>query len=246
MAFKDYFSRQATDYAVYRPRYPAALFAWLAQQCAHRDLAWDCAAGNGQAAIALASHFQHVIATDGSADQLRQAEKHPKVTYREALAEQSGLADNTLDLITVAQAAHWFELDQFYSEAKRVLKPGGMLTIWCYGLFTLNSPAIDRLLENFYSNTLEPFWPPERRIVEAGYRTLPFPFEELSAPSFSMHVAWTLPQLLGYLSTWSGTQNFIAAHRHNPLEDLAAQLAVVWEGDRRHITWPIHLRSGYL
>ena len=246
MTFKDYFSRQAADYATYRPRYPADLFAWLGQQCQQRTLAWDCATGNGQAAIALTQYFQQIIATDGSADQLSQATRHPQITYRIALAEQSELHPQTMDLITVAQAVHWFQLEKFYAEVHRVLQPKGLLAVWCYGVPILDSSPLDAVLVDFYRNTLEPFWPPERRIVEAGYRTLPFPFEEIVAPAFAMQVAWTLPQLLGYLFTWSGTQKFIAAEQYNPLEKLAEQLSAAWTGDRQSMHWPINLRAGVL
>lgn len=246
MAFKDYFSAQAADYAAYRPHYPASLFSWLAQQCPRQELAWDCATGNGQAAIALASHFQQVIATDGSESQLAQAPRHPQVTYRVALAESSDLMPETVDLVTVAQAVHWFDLDRFYPEVVKVLKPGGLLAIWCYGLFTLNVPTIDALLGEYYGETLEPFWTPERRLIEAGYRTLPFPFEEVVPPAFSMQTEWTLSQLLGYLFTWSGTQNYIAAHEVNPLEALAEDLSGVWGQTHRIITWPISLRAGII
>lgn len=246
MAFKDYFSRQATDYAIYRPRYPAELFAWLAQQATHHDQAWDCATGNGQAAIALTQYFQHVMATDGSANQISQAAAHPQVTYQVALAEQSQLAAKTIDLITVAQAAHWFDLEKFYVEVCRVAKPGGILALWRYGMPALNSPALDTVLQDFHNNVLGPFWPPERVIVEAGYDTLPFPFQEILPPPFSMEAEWTLPQLLGYFSTWSGTQNFMAARGYNPLEALAVEMETLWEGDRRWVTWPMSLRAGYI
>jgi SAM-dependent methyltransferase len=244
MTFKDYFSGQATDYAQYRPHYPAALFTWLAQQCGQRDRVWDCATGNGQAAIALAEHFTQVIATDGSAAQLRQAPPHPRITYRVALAEDSGLEGHSLDLVTVAQAVHWFQLDLFYAEVKRVLKPDGLLAIWCYGRPSLAEPELETWLQTYYGETLDDFWTPERRLVETGYATLDFPFAELTAPAYTMRVAWTLSELMGYLFTWSATQRFIATHGVNPLVALAAQMAPHWPSDRVLMTWPITLRVG--
>ncbi|RZM82411.1 class I SAM-dependent methyltransferase [Leptolyngbya iicbica] len=244
MTFKDYFSGHATDYAQYRPHYPAELFAWLAQQCGQRDRVWDCATGNGQAAIALAEHFTQVIATDGSAAQLQQAPVHPQVTYRVAVAEASGIAARSLDLVTVAQAVHWFQLEAFYAELRRVLKPDGLLAIWCYGCPHLANPALASLLQTYYGETLDDFWTPERRLVETGYAALDFPWVELTAPAYSMQVMWTLAELLGYLFTWSATQRFIAAHGVNPLEDLAEHMTPHWPSDRVLMTWPITMRVG--
>lgn len=250
MTFKDYFSGHAADYATYRPRYPAALFAWLAQQCQRHEHVWDCATGNGQAAIALTEQFQQVTATDGSAAQLRQAHPHPQVKYREAFAESSGLPDNSVDLVTVAQALHWFRLEAFYDEVKRVLRPGGILAIWCYGLPELPSPALDCLLREYYDHVLHDFWTPERHLVEAGYRSLSFPFAELEVPALSMSVTWTLPEFMGYLYTWSATQRFIAAEKTNPLEPMLERFVACWtdgaesELTARSMTWPLSVRAG--
>jgi len=244
MTFKDYFSGHAAEYATYRPRYPAALFVWLAQQCEQRDRGWDCATGNGQAAIALADHFQQVMATDASAEQLQQAPAHPQVTYRVALAATSGLDAHSLDLVTVAQAVHWFDLETFYREVKRVLKPRGVCAIWCYGRPRLASSTLDHHLTHYYNHTLDDFWTTERRLVETGYRTLPFPFEELETPAYTMQVDWTLTDLLGYLLTWSATQRFIRTRGFNPLDALAEQLQADWEGDRATLSWPLTLRAG--
>ena len=244
MTFKDYFSGHAADYAQYRPRYPASLFTWLAQQCTERDRVWDCATGNGQAAIALTEHFAQVIATDGSAAQLRQAPLHPQITYRVAVAEASGLEARSCDLVTVAQAIHWFQLEVFYAEVQRVLKPNGLLAIWCYGCPQMTAPDLEGLLQTYYGETLDDFWTPERRLVETGYATLNFPFEELVAPAYTLQMTWTLPDLLGYLFTWSATQRFIATHGFNPLEELAAKIGPLWTSDRLPITWPLTVRVG--
>ncbi len=244
MTFKDYFSQQAADYASYRPRYPDALFTWLAQHCAAHEQVWDCATGNGQAAIALTAHFQQIIATDGSATQLQQAIPHPQIHYRLALATASGLPAHTVDLVTVAQAAHWFDLERFYAEVRRVLKPGGLLALWCYGLPTLSVSALDHILQHYYSHTLAPFWPPERQLIESGYRTLKFPFNAIAPPPLVMQANWTLGELTGYLYTWSGTQRYIAHHQANPLDALVEPLAAAWESDRQTLTWPLSLRVG--
>lgn len=245
MTFKDYFSRQSSDYAQYRPRYPRELFEYLASLCQACDRAWDCATGNGQAALELAQLFTQVVATDGSPTQLSQASTHPRVTYRVALADQSGLADRSVDLVTVAQAAHWFPLDAFYTEVRRVVKPGGVVALWCYELMTV-SEAVDPWVNYFYRTIVDPYWPPERTLVEHHYRTIPFPFPELDVPPFSMETHWTLEQLCGYLFTWSASQNYLEATGKNPLDEVGDRLLTAWgdPNESKPIHWPIHLRVG--
>src|SRR5687768_2451412 len=200
--FADHFSSVAEGYASYRPQYPAALFAYLAELASSRALAWDCAAGSGQATQGLIPWFDRIVATDASAAQLAGAPPHPKVTYHVATAESSGLVEASANLVTVAQAAHWFDHDRFHAELRRVAAPDGVIAIWCYGLHRI-SPAIDDVIDAFYRNVIGPYWPPQRALIEAGYRTIPFPFDELSPPAFEMTARWTFPQLLGYLRTWS-------------------------------------------
>jgi SAM-dependent methyltransferase len=243
--FKDHFSSASERYAAYRPDYPAALFAWLADQCAERELAWDCATGSGQAALGLAPHFRHVVATDASAEQLRHAGPHPLVDYRAAPAEASGLADCSVDLITVAQAAHWFDLPRFHAEAARVLKPGGAIALWGYGRMVLPG-EMDARLQRFYAETVGPYWPPERALIDDAYRSLDFPFAEIQPPPFAIEVEWTLPRLLDYLSTWSSVKRYRAAQGCDPLPALMAELAPGW-GDpetARKLQWPLFMRVG--
>lgn len=246
-AYKNYFSSQSDAYAAHRPTYPPALFAWLASQCAERDLAWDCATGNGQAALALAEHFNRVIGTDASAEQISHAALHPKLHYRVATAEQSSLSENSQDLITVAQAAHWFDLPRFYDEAARVLKPSGVIAIWAYGLASI-SPLIDVQISQFYRETLGPYWPPERAMIDEGYRSLPFPFNEIPAPQLTMRAEWSLDAFIAYLGTWSAVKGYRAACNEDPLPRLRTRLLPDW-GNPAHaqtITWPLHLRVGRL
>ena len=246
MSFKDRFSDHASDYAKYRPHYPRELFAYLASVTVDRECAWDCATGNGQAAVALGEFFQHVIATDASEKQIANTQPHDRVTYRVATAEQSGLAEAAADLITVAQALHWFDREAFFTETKRVLKPNGMLAVWCYELFKV-APEIDRLVEMFYRETVGPYWDFERRLVETGYRTIEFPFAEFSPPDFCMQAEWSLDDVLGYLRTWSATRGFIAAHGFDPVADLSAKMRSAWgEPAVKKVTWPLSLRVGRL
>jgi len=245
--FKDHFSSASGRYAAYRPDYPAALFAWLADQCVERDTAWDCATGSGQAALGLAPHFSRVIATDASAEQIRHAEIHPAIAYRVAPAEASGLADRSVDLVTVAQAAHWFDLPRFYAEVTRVLKRGGVLALWGYGRMVLPDD-LDAPFRRFYGETVGPYWPPERALIDDAYRSLDFPFAEIEAPAFFIEVEWSLHRLLDYLSTWSAVKRYQAAQGHDPLPTLRKELAPARGNPdtARRLQRPLFLRVGRL
>lgn len=241
--FKDHFSGHADAYARYRPAYPPALFDWLADRAPGRGLAWDAACGNGQAAVALAGRFGRVVASDASVPQIAAAGPHPSVSYLVARAEASSLASGTVDLVTVAQAAHWFDMPAFAAEAGRVLRPGGVVAAWCYALTRID-PPIDAVIRRFYADTLGDYWPPERRFIEGGYRDLPFPFDELDAPDFHMSVNWSLAEFLGYLGTWSAYRRFVAERKHDPLPSVAEALEPLWGGRAREVRWPVHLRVG--
>lgn len=244
-AFKDHFSTQAPDYARFRPNYPTGLFAWLAGIAPSRGTAWDCGTGSGQAAVGLAAHFEQVIATDPSRKQLEHAEPHPRVDYRVASAEVSLLDTASIDLITVAQAIHWFDLGRFYAEAKRVLKPGGVIAAWTYTLLDVEA-GIDALLTDFYKNVVGPYWPPERRMVDDRYRSLPFPFDPIAPPAFEIRTEWSRDDLLGYLGTWSATQAYMKAKGVDPLVEFGHSLAALWpdSGMKKSLRWPLHLRVG--
>ena len=245
MKFKDHFSGHAVDYAKFRPHYPDELFEYLTSISPRHELAWDCATGNGQAAVGLARHFGSVIATDASAQQIESAEPDDRISYRVALAEASGIDSASVDLILVAQALHWFDLDAFFTEAKRVLKEDGVLAITSYKVLEI-APEIDAIIWKFYRETTGPFWPPERELVETDYKDIQFPFPELSPVPFEMREQWNLDQLAGYLRTWSATQKFIAARGFDPVDSLMEELGAVWNNPEqvREIKWPLHLRVG--
>lgn len=268
--FIDHFAAVSSGYAAFRPSYPAALFSWLASVAPGRQRAWDCATGTGQSACALAEHFEEVIATDASASQLAAARPQPRVRYRLASAEGSGLAAAGIDLVCVAQALHWFDTPRFFAEVERVLRPGGVLAAWCYGLASVagdaaegqavegqavedqavggqavGGQAVDALLQHFHHHTVGPFWPPERTLVENGYRDLSLPFPALPAPSFPMTTDWSLEQLLGYLATWSACARYRAERGSDPLEQIREPLMAAW-GDGavpRRLHWPLHLKA---
>ncbi len=243
--FKDHFSADAAGYRDFRPVYPAALFRHLAERAPAGALAWDCATGNGQAARGLLPFFDHVIATDASAAQIEAAESAAGLEFRVAAAEDSGLASAAVDLITVAQALHWFDLDRFYAEVRRVLKPDGVIAVWSYNLLRM-SPEIDRVLDAFYCHTLGPYWPPERRWIESAYADLPFPFDQQCLPDFAMTAAWDLDHLMGYLGTWSAVRRYRAALGEDPLRALRADLQRLWGGPGRArvVRWPLVVRLG--
>jgi SAM-dependent methyltransferase len=244
LTFKDHFSKQAADYAKFRPRYRPELFEYLGGIAPSRQLAWDCGTGNGQAAVGLASVFDHVVATDASEKQITNAEPHGRVDYRVAPAEDSGIDSEAVDLIMVAQALHWFDLERFYTEVRRVLKPDGVIAASAYNLLTIN-PAIDEIVNRYYFEVVGPFWPPERKLVEQ-FGDLPFPFHEFDPPKFKMTQQWNLDHLFGYLRTWSSTQRFIAAKSSDPLEEITDELRDAWGDPQqiREVTWPLAVRVG--
>lgn len=241
--FQDHFSTQAAAYARFRPSYPPALYEFLASLAPARSLAWDCGTGNGQAAVGLAAHFRQVIASDASREQVAEALPHARVTYYVAAAEDPPPAAQGADLVTVAQALHWFDHARFYPALQRVLKPGGVFAAWGYGLMQI-TPAVEAVVQDYYANIVGPYWPPDRRHIENAYRSLPFPPVEITVPTFSMRADWSLEALLGYLDTWSATRRYLKERGHHPLEHVQTALARAWGGAPTHtVVWPLFLRA---
>jgi SAM-dependent methyltransferase len=242
--FKDHFSASAAGYAAHRPRYPDALVDFLAEQAPGYELALDAGCGTGQFSVLLARRFRRVIATDASARQIEEAEPHPGIEYRVAPAEQSGLKEGSADLVTVAQAAHWFELSSFYEEVRRILRPGGVITLVTYGILTVDR-ELDPLILGFYHDVIGPYWPPERRHVEEGYRSLPFPFTELAAPALAIEVSWSRDDFFGYVDTWSAVRAAERSLGREPIEDFNRALFAAWPADEHRIVrFPLSLRVG--
>jgi SAM-dependent methyltransferase len=244
MSFKDHFSRQSEAYRRYRPGYPPELIAHVAGRAPDRRLAVDCATGNGQAAVDLARHFDRVLAVDGSESQIATAQAQDKVHYVAAIAERLPVRDRSVSLVAAAQAFHWFDFDRFHAECRRVLVPGGVVAVWTYEKFRVD-PAVDEQVDHFYADVVGADWPPERRYVELGYRTLPFPWREEEAPAFVLETDWDLEQVIGYLATWSAVQRYKDRLGQDPLPALRPRLAPLWpSAGTRRLRWPIHLRIG--
>lgn len=241
----DHFTPLAEQYASFRPSYPDELFDWLASVAPRREFAWDCGAGNGQATSALALRFKHVLGTDISAPQLAAAPSLANVRFQVAPAETSGLPDHSADLVTVAQALHWFDLPKFYTEVRRVLKPGGVIAVWGYNRLIIGHPESQRLIDHFYEETIGTYWPAERVHVENDYLHLPFPFSRIITPRFSLHKEWPREHLTGYLRSWSAVGRFKAANGYDPVDALEKEINRHWpEGKSYWIEWPLFMHVG--
>lgn len=243
--FKDHFSSHAAGYAAYRPSYPAELGAWLASIAPTKGTALDAGCGSGQLSLLLAEDFDRVVAIDPSARQIDSAAPHPRIDYRVAPAEASGLADASIDLLTVAQAAHWFDLPAFFAEARRLLRHGGAIVLISYAAMEPRG-AIEAIVERFRLRTLAGFWPLERAMVENGYREIALPFAPIDAPSFAIEVEWTLDALVGYLDTWSAVRAMEQDIGRGPFDAVAADLKQAWgdPGAARTISWPLTILAG--
>lgn len=245
MSFQDHFSAQASGYAKARPTYPPTLLAALAQLAPGRELAWDAGSGNGQAAVALGELFQRVVATEPSTAQLAAAEPHPRVTYHQAAEQAPMLADASVDLLTVAQAAHWFDRPAYYAEVRRVARPGAVVALWTY-THCMITPEIDASVYRFYDEVVGPYWPPERSHCLNGYRDFDFPFAELPFPALTMELEWDLDGLVDYLATWSAVARYRKERARDPMPELRAELLTQWgePASRRRVVWPLAGRIG--
>ena len=243
--FKDHFSQSAAGYAAYRPTYPIELINFLADAARQNEFAWDCGCGSGQLSTLLAKRFAQVHATDASAKQIENAVHHRQVHYACAPAEASGLDDQVADLIVAAQAAHWFDLPAFYREVRRVGRSGCLIVLVSYGIVRVDE-QLDPIIGRFYWDVIGPYWPPERKHVEEGYRSLDFPFTEIQAPDMAMSTSWTLPDFIGYVKTWSAVAAMERAIGPEPCERFSQDLSEGWGSvqQKRTIRWPLAIRVG--
>jgi ubiquinone/menaquinone biosynthesis C-methylase UbiE len=240
---KDNFSQDSDNYARYRPTYPQELYDFLYTNLASKEKAWDCATGTGQVAKELANYFTEVQATDISKSQLKEAPKRKNIHYSLQSAEASGFNNKEFDLITVGQAIHWFNFEKFFKEAKRCLKPNGILAIFGYGLLKISS-EIDVIIFEFYEKIIGPFWDEERKYIEDEYKTIPFPLEEINTPEFSIQLNWSVEDLLHYLNTWSAVKHYENSKNENPLKHIENKLKSAYGTAQRKITFPIIIKVG--
>ncbi|MEN7549432.1 class I SAM-dependent methyltransferase [Rapidithrix thailandica] len=241
---KDHFTAVSNNYRKYRPAYPKELFQYLSSLTPGHQRVWDCGTGSGQTAVPLTEFYDEVIATDLSKGQLENAQAHERVVYKLSAAEKAPLEDQSVDLVTSSQAAHWFVLEEFYSEVRRVLRPGGVIALWCYGLLSVNE-SVDRVVKQLHDDLLGPFWP-KRTIEDHTYGSLWFPFEELPRSAFTMRAHWTLEQLKNYFRTWSAAHKYYEQHQVDPLEVLTEPFLKAWGNPEevKEVTWPIYMRHG--
>lgn len=245
MSFKDHFSVQAEQYSKFRPKYPDQLFKYLASLVQQKDIAWDAATGNGQAAAGLAPYFKQILASDASVSQIDHAEYYSNVKYFVAPAEYSGLESSSVDLVTVATAIHWLDTDKFYPEVKRVLKPGGVIAIWLYAESTI-SEEVDAVSDKYARSLVEDYWPSENKKAWDFENSIPFPFELIKSPEFILKMKWDLDHYLNYLYTWSSTQNYIKLEGRNPIDSMLEDFRNAWgnNGRKREIKWKLKLKAG--
>jgi ubiquinone/menaquinone biosynthesis C-methylase UbiE len=240
---KDLFSNQAENYSKFRPSYPKELFDHILQFVAEKNIAWDCATGNVQAAVALAPYFKKVIATDISEKQLTIAKPLANIQYCLGSAEHTTFPDNTFDLITVAQAYHWLKFEAFDKEVNRIAKKNAVMAVWGYNLFTTNDAAVDTLIKHFYTNIVGLYWDKERKYVDDNYSSVPFNFTPLPAKDFFITAAWSKDDVIGYLNSWSSVQHFIAAKKYNPIDNIINDLDRIWKNEKP-VSFPLFLKLG--
>jgi ubiquinone/menaquinone biosynthesis C-methylase UbiE len=246
LTFKDFFSQQSGTYAQYRPTYPKELFEYLASLTREHELAWDCGTGNGQTANSLTEYYQKIYASDPSKEQIKHAIRHPNIEYHIEKAEEPQLKSSSVDLITCSQSLHWFDFNKYYAEVRRVLKSNGIIAAWVYKIPYI-SPQVDELFLHFHNDVIGEFWQEENRMVERGYIDLPFPFEQITPPSFKIEKEYSFDTLLGFMNSWSALQRFINKNGYNPLVDFASQLLGAW-GERettRIVTWDLVMKVGH-
>jgi SAM-dependent methyltransferase len=245
--FKDHFSRRAAEYSRFRPDYPPELYEYVLRKVSRFDAAWDAGTGNGQVAAVLSRSFKKVYANDGSIKQIEHAARADNIEYFVSPSESVPIPSGGVDLVTAAQALHWFAHDLFYAEVRRVARAeGALVAAWAYGSPSV-SPDIDSAMRRFDDEVIGPCWPAERGYVESRYETVPFPFERLKTPPFAIEKRLRLASFLGYVSTWSAVKNYIEKRGADPVEPLGAELSAMWGGEEeKTVRWPLFVLAGFV
>lgn len=244
---KDLFSEQSHVYQQARPSYPHTVIAEILKHVPHKQFAWDCGAGSGQFTQLLSPYFEQIVATDLSPQQLKQAHYLENVSYQIQHAEKTSFNNQIFDLVTVAQAIHWFDFDAFYTEVERTLKPDGVLAVIGYGLIQVEDALVNQLLQSLYYETLNGYWDTERKYIDEGYATIPFPFDELDVPQLNMQYHWNVDQFLNYLSTWSALKKYKKDKQEDPLKIFTELFQHNgFEHRLLNVEFPIFLRIGRL
>jgi SAM-dependent methyltransferase len=244
---KDLFSAHADIYARYRPLYPKDLYDFIITIVKEKNAALDCGTGNGQCAGVLAEYFKEVHAADISEKQIANAVSKPNLHYHICEAGKTPFPDNSFDLITCATAVHWFRFEAFFDEMKRVAKNDGVFACWAYNVFRTDQPTLDEMIDEFYWQTIHKYWDPERSHVDAQYKTIAFPFNEIPNPGFATHLQWGLETLEGYLNTWSAVQHFIRENNSNPVTGLMEKIRVKFDRNiQLKMIFPIFMRIGII
>jgi ubiquinone/menaquinone biosynthesis C-methylase UbiE len=244
---KDLFSAHSDIYVKYRPLYPKELYDFILDKVTTKEIALDCGTGNGQAASVLADYFKEVHATDISEKQIGNAIQKPNLHYHTCPAEEPPFIDNLFDLIVSATAVHWFQLDKFFMEMKRIGKNNAVFACWGYKVFRTNKPELNKLIDKFYYEKIHSYWDAERRHVDEEYSNIPFPFEEIENAGFATRLEWDLGILEGYLNTWSAVQHYIQKHNVNPVTALIQEIKSGCGNLLKiQITFPIFMRLGVI
>lgn len=237
------FDLVAQGYSRFRPNCPARLIEIVVEHCAATRWAWEPGCGSGQVTPCLAACFDEVLATDPAEHAIARCPSLERVRFEVGSAEQCALPDGSVDLVVSGQAAHWFDMETFAAEVRRVAAPGGIVAVWCYDLPRVNT-AIDVVVDRLYFDVLAGCWAGGRNHIDTRYANLHFPFEERSVDVPPYEAQWAVEGMLGYLRTWSAGVAYTQAGRGDAVGEVEKDLRSSW-GDRvRAVHWPVAIRLG--
>lgn len=227
----------ARIYSKFRPTYPKALLdiltGYLVRSGSDQDTVVDIGCGSGQSTFYLQDSFKHCIGVDISKAQVQEAQKkceemHCKnVEFRVGNGMDLPMETASANAVTIAQAWHWMaNLEKFYSECKRILKPHGCLAVYGYGNVHLKNELCNQLVRDFYKNTLTGCWHKERCHIDNEYAEVDLPFSNVERHDIEMPKTYTVEDFIGYVSTWSGYEKYCAINPNNTvLQDLQEKIS---------------------